>query len=178
MNLKDRARLELDENQSTDSNDTVEKWKQLLEETTELLKKEKVNNASLKREKQKLQEQVAKLEKEKKELQEEITELEEDNRSWRSNQDYMNGLLEREQRATRYQYHRVAELEEEIKILRNRPWWKKLWEDIKPKKRYSYGYSRWYKWKEFLGKVFWGMLAVAYAMAVFVGIYWFMRCVV
>ena len=167
MNLKDRARLELDENQSTDSNDTVEKWKQLLEETTELLKKEKVNNASLKREKQKLQEQVAKLEKEKKELQEEITELEEDNRSWRSNQDYMNGLLEREQRATRYQYHRVAELEEEIKILRNRPWWKKLWEDIKPKKRYSYGYSRWYKWKGFFVKTLRVLLAVAYAIIAF-----------
>ena len=50
-----------------------------------MLKKEKVNNASLKREKQKLREQIVKLEKEKKEFQEEITELEEDNRRWRSN---------------------------------------------------------------------------------------------
>lgn len=28
----------------------------------------------------------------------------------------MNGLLKREQRATRYQYHRVREFEEEIKL--------------------------------------------------------------
>ena len=90
----------------------------------------------------------------------------------------MNGLLEREQRATRYQYHRVAELEEEIKILKNRPWWKKLWEDIKLKRRCSYGYSRWYKWKVFLGKVFWVMLAVAYAMAVFAGTYCFMKYII
>ena len=98
--------------------------------------------------------QIAKLEEEKKELQEEITELEEDNRRWRSNQDYMNGLLEREQRATRYQYHKVRELEEEIKGLKNTPLWKKLWNDIKPEPRYSCGYSRWYKWEEFFGKIF------------------------
>lgn len=108
-----------------------------------------------------------KLEKEKVKLQEEIDELEEDNWSWRKNQDYMNGLLEREQRATRYQYHRVTELEEEIKALKNRPLWKKIWEDIKPKRRYSYGYSRWYKWKEFVGKALRVFLAVAYALIVF-----------
>ena len=174
MNLKDRARLELDENQTTNSNDTVEKWKQLLVETTELLKKEKVNNASLKREKQKLQEKVAKLEEEKKELQEEIIELEEDNWSWRKNQDYMDKLLEKERQAKIYQYQRVTELEEEIKALKCRPLWKKFWDGIKPKPRYSCGYSRWYKWKEFLGKVFWVMLSVVYAIAVFMGTYWFM----
>ena len=90
----------------------------------------------------------------------------------------MDKLLEKERQAKIYQYHRVAELEEEIKLLKNRPWWKKVWEDIKPKKRYSYGYSRWCKWKEFLRKVLWVILAVAYAMVVFVGTYWFMKCVV
>ena len=55
---------------------------------------------------------------EKKELQEEITELEEDNRNWRKNQDYMNGLLEREQQAKIYQYHRVTELEKKIEVLK------------------------------------------------------------
>ena len=97
--------------------------------------------------------------------------LEEDNRRWRSNQDYMNGLLEREERATIFQYHRVAELEEQIKVLKNIPLWKKLWNDIKPKRRCSYGYSRWYKWQEFLGNVFWVMLAVGYAVAVFYGVW-------
>jgi len=104
---------------------------------------------------------------EKKELQEEITELEEDNRSWRKNQDYMNGLLEREQQAKIYQYHRVTQLEDEIRLLKSTPLWKKFWEDIKPKRRYSYGYSRWYKWKEFFGKALRVFLAVAYALIVF-----------
>lgn len=167
MNLKDRARLEIEENQTTNSNDTVEKWKQLLEDATQKLKEEKLTSAGLRRQNQKLQEQIVKLEKEKVKLQEEIDELEEDNWSWRKNQDYMNGLLEREQRATRYQYHRVTELEEEIKALKNRPLWKKIWEDIKPKRRYSYGYSRWYKWKEFVGKALRVFLAVAYALIVF-----------
>ena len=178
MNLKDRARVELDENQTMNSNDIVEKLKQLLEETTEWLKQEKVNNATLKREKQKLQEQVAKLEKEKKEFRKEIEELEDDNRRWRSDQEYMNGLLEREERATRYQCNKVRELEEEIKVLKNTPLWKKLWNDIKPKPRYSCGYSRWYKWREFFGKVLRVILAVAYAMAVFAGTYCFMKYII
>lgn len=58
------------------------------------------------------------MEEEKTELQEEITELEEDNRNWRKNQDYMNGLLEREQQAKIYQYHRVTELEKKIEVLK------------------------------------------------------------
>lgn len=115
------------------------------------------------------------MEKEKKELQEEITELEEDNWSWRKNQDYMNGLLEREKKATIYQYHRIAELEEEIKFLKNTPLWKKLWNDIKPKRRCSYGYSRWYKWQEFLTKVFWVLIAVVFAIIIFVGNYYLLK---
>lgn len=111
------------------------------------------------------------MEEEKKELQEEITELEEDNWSWRKNQDYMNGLLEQERKDKIYQYHRVTELEEEIKVLNNTPFWKKLWNDIKPKRRCNYGYSRRYKWKEFLVKVLWVMLAVVYAIAVFYGVW-------
>ena len=90
----------------------------------------------------------------------------------------MNGLLEREKCATIFQYHRVAELEEEIKLLKSTPLWKKLWEDIKPKRRCSYGYNRWYKWKEFLGKALWIMLAVLYTVAVFVGTYWFMKYII
>lgn len=118
------------------------------------------------------------MEEEKKELQEEITELEEDNWSWRKNQDYMNGLLEREQQAKIYQYHQVTELEDEIKLLKNRPWWKKFWDGIKPKPRYSCGYSRWYKWEGFLAKVSWIMIAVMYAVVVFWGTYWFMNYIV
>lgn len=178
MNLKDRTRLDLDENQMTNSNDTVEKWKQLLEETTKKLKEEKLTSAGLKRQNQKLQELVVKLEEEKKEFQEEITELEEDNWSWRKNQDYMNGLLEREKQATIFQYHRVAELEDEIRLLKSTPLWKKFWDDIKPKPRYSCGYSRWYKREEFLLKASWIMIAVVYAVVVFTGTYWFMNYVV
>ena len=118
------------------------------------------------------------MEEEKKKLQEEVAELEEDNWSWRKNQDYMNGLLEREKQAKIYQYHRVTELEDEIRLLKSTPLWKKLWEDIKPKRRCSYGYSRWHKWQEFFGKVFWVMLAVVYAVMVFAGTYWFMKYVV
>lgn len=68
--------------------------------------------------------------------------------------------MEQERKDKIYQYHRVTELEEEINVLKNTPLLKRLWEDIKPKRRCSYGYGRWYKWKEFLGKVFWVMLAV------------------
>lgn len=118
-----------------------------------------------------------KLEEEKKELQEEITELEEDNWSWRKNQDYMNGLLEEEKASSRFLCHRIRELEEEIKVLKYRPLWKKLWDDIKPKRRCTYGYSRWYKWKEFLGMVFRVLLAVVYAVTVFVWTYWFIKSV-
>ena len=110
-------------------------------------------------------------------LQEEINELEEDNWSWRKNQDYMNGLLEQERKDKIYQYHRVTELEKEIKVLNNTPFWKKLWNDIKPKPRCSYRYNRWYKWKELFWKMFWVMLAVVYAVAVFVGTYWFMSII-
>ena len=89
-----------------------------------------------------------KLEKEKREFQKEIDELEDDNRRWRSNQEYMNGLLEREERATRYQCNKVRELEEEIKVLKNTPIWKKLWNDIKPKWSSSYRYDLWKKIKD------------------------------
>lgn len=81
----------------------------------------------------------------------------------------MDRLLEQERQAKIYQYHRVTELEEEIKVLKYRPLWKKFWDGIKPKPRYSCGYSRWYKWEEFLGKVFWVILAVVFAVTVFVG---------
>lgn len=79
----------------------------------------------------------------------------------------MDRLLEQERQAKIYQYHRVTELEKEIKVLKNTPLWKKLWEDVKPKRRCSYGYNRWYKWEEFLGKVLRVMLASAYALIVF-----------
>lgn len=111
----------------------------------------------------------------KKELQKELDELEDDNRRWKSNQEYMNGLLEREERATRYQCNKVRELEEETKTLKNTPLWKKLWNDIKPKPRYSCGYSRWYKWEAFLTKLFWVMIAVVFAIIVFVGNYYLLK---
>lgn len=85
----------------------------------------------------------------------------------------MNGLLEREKQATMFQYHRVSELEKEIEIFKNRPLWKKLLEDIKP--RYVCGYSRWYKWEEFLVKVFWVMMAVIFAVSVFIGNYFLLK---
>jgi len=87
----------------------------------------------------------------------------------------MDKLLEKERQAKIYQYHRVTELEEEIKILKNTPLWKKLWNDIKPKRRCSYGYSRWYKWKEFLAKVVCVMIAVVFATSVFVGNYYLLK---
>ena len=168
MNLKDRARLELDENHMTNSNDTVEKWKQLLEETTELLKKEKVNNASLKREKQKLQEQVAKLEEEKKELQEEIDVWRDESKREASWTKYYKDKLEDEERHSNWMANYIRELNEEISNLRNRPLRKWIWNDIKPKRKYTYNhYSKEYRWKEFLGKVFRVSLAVVYAVGVF-----------
>ena len=168
MNLKDRARLELDENQMTNSNDTVEKWKQLLEETTELLKKEKVNHASLKREKQKLQEQVAKLVEEKKELQEEIDVWRDESKREASWTKYYKDKLEDEERHSNWMANHIRELNEEISNLRNRPLWKWIWNDIKPKMKYTYNhYSKEYRWKKFLGKVFRVSLAVLYAVGVF-----------
>ena len=115
------------------------------------------------------------MEEEKKELQKEIEELEDDNRRWRSNQEYMDRLLEEEKASSRFLCHRIRELEGEIKVLKNTPLWKKLWEDIKLKRRCSYGYGRWYKWKEFLGKVFWVMLAVFFTIMIFVGDYYLLK---
>ena len=140
MNLKDRTRLELDENQMMNSNDTAEKWKQLLEKTTELLKKEKVDNASLKREKQKLQELVAKLEEEKKVVQEERDMWREDSRKESSNVKYYKRKLEEEERHSNWMANRIRELEKEISDLKHRPLWKWIWNDIKPKRKFDYNY--------------------------------------
>lgn len=59
----------------------------------------------------------------------------------------------------------------EIKSLKSTPLWKKLWEDIKPKPRYS----RWYKWEGFLVKVSWIMIAVIFAVVIFVGNYYLLK---
>lgn len=168
MNLKDRTRLDLDGNQTTNSNDTVEKWKQLLEETTELLKKEKVSNASLKREKQKLQEQIAKLEEEKKELREEADAWRDESKREASWTKYYKDKLEDEERHSNWMANHIRVLNEEISNLRNRPLWKWIWNDIKPKRKFDYNYyTKEYRRKEFWGKVVRVSLAVVYAMGVF-----------
>ncbi|MBR3602759.1 MAG: hypothetical protein IKL49_10620, partial [Lachnospiraceae bacterium] len=65
----------------------------------------------------------------------------------------------------------IRELNEEISNLRNRPLWKWIWNDIKPKRKYTYNhYSKEYRRKVSLGKMFRVLLAVAYAVMVSIGV--------
>lgn len=69
----------------------------------------------------------------------------------------------------------IRELEEEINRLKNRPLWQLIWNDIKPKRESGCGYNRYYKWEKFLEKMFWVILAVFFAIAVFVGNYFLLK---
>lgn len=113
-----------------------------------------------------------KLEKEKKELQEERDMWLDDSRRETSNVNYYKRKLEDAERAARWATNHICELEGEISDLKHRPWWKWIWNDIKPKKKYNHNhYLKEYRLKKFLGNVFRVSLAVAYALGVF-GLWW------
>lgn len=80
---------------------------------------------------------------------------------------YYKDKWEDEERHSNWMAKHIRELDAEISTLKNRPLWKWIWNDIKPKPRYSCGYSRWYKWEVFLGKALRVLLAVAYVLIVF-----------
>lgn len=119
------------------------------------------------------------LEGEKKELQEEIDVWRDSNKREESWTKYYKDKWEAEECHSNWMANRIRELDEEINRLKNRPLWQLIWNDIKPKRKYTYNhYTKEYRRKEFLGKVFCVSLAVVYAVGVFVGTYYFMRCVV
>lgn len=92
----------------------------------------------------------------------------EDSRKEASNVKYYKRKWEEEERHSNWMANCIRELEKEICDLKYRPLWKWIWNDIKPKRKYTYNhYSKEYRRKEFLGKVFRVSLAVAYTMGVF-----------
>ena len=99
----------------------------------------------------------------------------EDSRKEVSNVKYYKRKLEEEERHSNWMANRIRELEKEISDLKHRPFWKWIWNDIKPKPRYSCGYNRWYKWEDFLMKVLWIMIAINFAIIVFVGNYYLLK---
>lgn len=109
-----------------------------------------------------------KLEEEKVKLQEERDMWLEDSRKEASNVKYYKRKLEEAERADSWTANHIRELEGEISNLKHRPWWKWIWNDIKPERRFDYNYyTKEYRRKEFLGKVFRVSLAVVYALGVF-----------
>lgn len=109
-----------------------------------------------------------KLEKEKKEIQEERDMWLEDSRKEASNVKYYKRKLEEEERHSNWMANHIRGLEAEISALKNRPLWKWIWNDIKPKRKFDYNYyTKEYRRKAFLGKVIRVSLAVVYAMGVF-----------
>ena len=109
-----------------------------------------------------------KLEKEMKGIQEERDMWLEDSRKEASNVKYYKRKLEEEERHSNWMANHIRELDAEISALKNRPLWKWIWNDIKPKRKYDYNYyTKEYRRKEFWGKVFRVSLTVAYAMGVF-----------
>ena len=96
----------------------------------------------------------------------------EDSRKEASNVKYYKRKLEEEERHSNWMANHIRELNEEISNLKHRPLWKWIWNDIKPKRKYTYNhYSKEYRWKEFLGKVLRVSLAIIYAVGVF-GLWW------
>ncbi|MFA9466843.1 MAG: hypothetical protein ACERKN_21520 [Velocimicrobium sp.] len=69
---------------------------------------------------------------------------------------------------------RIRELEGEVARLKNRPLWKNILDDLKPKLKCR-PYNRKGKFYEFMGKLFHGLLAVVFTIIVFVAVYWFMK---
>lgn len=109
-----------------------------------------------------------KLEEEKKELQEKVDVWRDSNKREASWTKYYKDKLEDEERHSNWMANHIRELNEEISNLRNRPLWKWIWNDIKPKRKYNYNhYTKEYRRKEFWEKVFRVSLAVVYAVGVF-----------
>lgn len=108
------------------------------------------------------------MEKEKKELQEEVNVWRDESKREASWTKYYKDKWEDEERHSNWMANRIRELDEEINRLKNRSLWQLIWNDIKPKRKYTYNhYTKEYRRKEFLGKVFRVSLAIAYAVGVF-----------
>lgn len=115
---------------------------------------------------------MAKLEEEKKELQEEVDVWRDSSKREASCAKYYKDKLEDAESHSNWMANHIRELNEEISNLRNRPLWKWIWNDIKPKRKYTYNhYTKEYRRKEFLGKVLRVSLAIIYAVGVF-GLWW------
>lgn len=108
------------------------------------------------------------MEVEKKELQEDVDVWRDSSKREESWTKYYKDKWEHEERHSNWLANRIRELEKEISDLKHRPLWKWIWNDIKPKRKYTYNhYTKEYRRKEFLEKVFRVSLAVAYAVGVF-----------
>lgn len=101
-------------------------------------------------------------------LQEDVDVWRDSNKREASWTKYYKDKLEDEECHSNWMANRIRELEKEISDLKNRPLWKWIWNDIKPKRKYTYNhYTKEYRRKEILGKVLRVSLAIVYAVGVF-----------
>lgn len=108
------------------------------------------------------------MEEEKKELQEDVDVWRDSSKREESWTKYYKDKCEDEERHSNWMANRIRELEKEVSDLKHRPLWKWIWNDIKPKRKYTYNhYTKEYRRKEILGKVLRVLLAVVYAVGVF-----------
>ncbi|MGO5053805.1 hypothetical protein ACTQ6A_15060 [Lachnospiraceae bacterium LCP25S3_G4] len=69
---------------------------------------------------------------------------------------------------------RIRELEGEVARLKNRPLWKQILDDLKPKPKLG-SYNRKRKFFEFMKKLFHVLFVVVFTIIVLVAVYWFMK---
>ena len=196
MNLKDRQKSEsmpLEEKeqiwenpsmrkqleqQIENSKNTIEKLKQLLQEALQalqtmtaerddLLKTQAEDRKLVKEELEKQLTLNQNLENEKKIL------MEKEYLS-RKDLEYVSKRLESEKKNGNWMSRRIRELEGEVARLKNRPLWKQIWDDLKPKPKWR-SYNRKRKFYEFMEKLFHVILAVVFTIIVFIAVYWFMK---
>ena len=92
----------------------------------------------------------------------------------RNDLEYVNKRLESEKKNGNWMNSRIRELEGEVARLKNRPLWKQILDDLKPKPKWRQ-YNRKRKFYEFMEKLFHVLLAVVFTIIVFVVVYWFMK---
>ena len=111
------------------------------------------------------------MEEEKKELQEDVDVWRDSSKREESWTKYYKDKWEDEERHSNWMANHIRELDADISALKNRPLWKWIWNDIKPKRKYTDNhYAKEYRRKGFLGKMFRVLLAVAYAVMVAIGV--------
>ena len=164
--------------QSQNLKNTIEKLKQLLQEALQALQTmtaERDNLLKIQAEDRKLfKEELEKQQTLNQNLENEKKILMEKEYLSRKDLEYVNKRLESEKKNGNWMSRRIRELEGEVARLKNRPMWKQIWDDLKPKPKWS-PYNRKRKFFEFMEKLSHVIIAVTFTIIVFVAVYWFMK---